>query len=72
MRDRFLIPSTCLGVRPAGTGYEIYAPNGLELVYEGVLAPNPLMDHRDLFRAKADSYRERWPWLRERLGSAVD
>lgn len=70
--DRFLIPSTCLGVRPTCTGYEIYAPNGLELVYEGVLSPNPLIDHRDLFRAKVDSYRERWPWLRERLRSAAD
>lgn len=64
--DRFLIPSTSLGVRPTGDGYEIYAPNGLDLVYQGVLAPNPLVDHRNLFLAKARSYRDRWPWLQVR------
>lgn len=63
--DRFLIPSTCLGVRTIGADYEVYAPNGLELVYQGVLSPNPLMDHRDLFLAKARSYRDRWPWLQK-------
>jgi uncharacterized protein len=63
--DRFLISSTCLGVRPIGADYEVYAPNGLELIYLGVLSPNPSMDHPDLFLAKARSYRDRWPWLRE-------
>jgi len=28
-----------------------------------LLQPNPLTDHRLLFRAKAASYCERWPWL---------
>lgn len=69
--DRFLIPSTCLGIRPAGDGCEIYAPNGLDLVYEGVLAPNPLVDHRKLFLSKVRSYRDRWPWLRERDESEI-
>ena len=67
--DRFLIPSTCVGVRPAHGGYEIYAPNGLEPLYKGVLSPNPLVDHRDLFLAKSRSYRDRWPWLQESLES---
>lgn len=62
--DRFLVPATCVGVRPRPGGYEIYAPNGLALLYEGVLTPNPLTDHRPLFERKAASYRERWPWLR--------
>lgn len=53
--DRFLEPSTCVGVRPA----EIYAPNGLPLIYEGVLAMNPLVAHRDLFDSKAASYQAR-------------
>jgi len=64
--NRFLILSTCLGIRPAGDGYEIYAPNGLDLVYEGVLSPNPLVDHRQLYLAKARSYGDRWPWLQKR------
>ncbi len=58
--DRFLVPATCVGVRPG----ELYAPNGLELMYEGVLGMNPLTPHRELFLKKAESYRSRWPWLR--------
>lgn len=61
--DRFLIPATCVGVRPGATGWELYAPHGLALLYEGRLASNPLVPHGDLFAAKARSYRERWPWL---------
>jgi hypothetical protein len=56
---RFLIPATCVGVRPG----EVYAPNGLESLYEGRLAMNPLTPHRPLFESKAASYRQRWPWL---------
>jgi hypothetical protein len=63
--DRFLVPATCVGVRPG----ELYAPYGLELLYDGVLAPNPLKPHRELFERKAASYRARWPWLR--MGQAV-
>ena len=61
--DRFLVPSTCVGVRPAQDGWDIYAPNGLAILYDGILAPNPLTNHTALFEAKARSYRERWPWL---------
>jgi hypothetical protein len=57
--DRFLVPATCVGVRPG----EIYAPNGLDLLYSGVLTMNALTPHRDLFDRKAASYRARWPWL---------
>ncbi|MBT2323772.1 nucleotidyltransferase family protein [Variovorax paradoxus] len=57
--DRFLIPATCVGIRPN----ELYAPNGLELVYDGLLTMNPLTPHRDLFERKAASYCARWSWL---------
>jgi len=57
---RFLVPATCVAVRP----HAVYAPNGLELMYEGVLAMNPLVPHRELFERKAASYRQRWPWLK--------
>lgn len=57
--DRFLIPATCVGVRPG----ELYAPNNLDLIYDGVLALNPLTPYRDLFQQKAESYQARWPWL---------
>jgi hypothetical protein len=62
--DRFLVPATCVGVRPG----ELYAPNGLSMLYDGVLTMNPLMPHRALFDKKAASYRARWPWLRIQPG----
>ncbi|MDP5240647.1 nucleotidyltransferase family protein [Uliginosibacterium sp. 31-16] len=57
--DRFLIPSTCVGIRPGS----LYAPNGLRLLYDGILSPNPLTPHQELFERKAASYRSRWPGL---------
>lgn len=63
--DRFLVLGTCVGVRPAcDGGWEVYAPYGLQLLYDGVLTPNPLVDHGELFARKAASYQARWPWLR--------
>ncbi|WP_377153462.1 nucleotidyltransferase family protein [Roseateles sp. UC29_93] len=61
--ERFLVPSTCVGVRPG----EVYAPYGLEGLYRGVLAMNPLVPHRQLFEGKAASYQRRWPWLTIKL-----
>jgi uncharacterized protein len=66
--DRFLVPCTCVGVRPfdaaQDTLCELYAPNGLEMLYDGELTMNPLTPHRLLFDKKAASYQRRWPWLR--------
>ena len=61
--DRFLIPSTCVGVRRLGSRHELYVPNGLSILYAGVLTPNPLTRHLPLFRNKAASYKSRWDWL---------
>lgn len=61
--DRFLIPATCVGVRPDA----IYAPHGLQMLYDGILTMNSLTPHVELFRAKAASYRARWPWLRDNV-----
>lgn len=57
--DRFLIPSTCVGMSPQ----EIYVPNGFEILYQGVLAMNPLTPYQSLYEQKAQSYQQRWPWL---------
>jgi uncharacterized protein len=63
--DRFLVPCTCVGVRVVGDGgLDLYAPNGLPLLYEGRLTPNPLSGDQRHFMAKALSYAGRWPWLR--------
>jgi len=56
---RFLVPCTCVGVRPA----ETCAPYGLAALYRGELAMNPLVPHCELFERKAASYRARWPAL---------
>jgi hypothetical protein len=63
---RFQIACTCVGLAPpAGGGLEVCAPHGLDELYAGVLRPNPLCPSPpERVRAKAESYRERWPWLR--------
>jgi hypothetical protein len=63
--DRFLIAGTCVGVRLDAKGdVELYAPNGLDDIYDGVLRMNAANPRPDLFIAKAETYRKRWPWLR--------
>ena len=64
--DRFLVPCTSVGLQSGHTGEQptLYAPYGLSDLYDGILRPNPLSDHRPLFRQKAISYQQRWDWLR--------
>ena len=64
--DRFLVPCTSVGLQAAhpGEAPTLYAPYGLDDLYRGILRPNPLSDHRSLFRQKALSYQRRWNWLR--------
>lgn len=63
---RFQIACTCVGLAPLrGGGIEVCAPHGLDELYAGILRPNPLCPSPpERVRAKADSYRARWPWLR--------
>ncbi len=57
---RFLVLETCVGVRPG----QVFAPNGLQCIYDGTLSLNPHTPSPALFAAKAASYRQRWPGLR--------
>ena len=59
---RYLVACTCVGIR-AGDG-ALYAPYGLTDLWDGILRMNPVNPRPDLFQAKAESYRARWPWLR--------
>jgi hypothetical protein len=59
--DLYLISCTCVGI-DVQTGH-LYAPNGLDDLAAGALRMNPLNPKPALFRQKAESYRQRWPWL---------
>lgn len=59
--SRYPVRCTCVGVE-ARTG-ELCAPYGLDDLAAGRSQPNPLTPDAALFRAKAESYRRRWPWL---------
>lgn len=59
--DRYLVRCTCVGVNVRSG--ELYAPDGLEDLAAGRLRMNPKNPIRSLYRAKAESYRARWPWL---------
>ena len=58
---RYLVACTCVGIRAADGA--LYAPYGLEELWDGVLRMNPANPRPALFQAKAESYRARWPWL---------
>jgi len=62
--DRFLVEATCVGVRIKDKAIQVYAPFGFDPLDQGVLRPNSTNLRLDLFRAKAVSYQQRWPWLR--------
>ena len=59
--DHYLISGTCLGIDVA-TG-SLYAPNGLEDAWRGILRMNPRNPNPDLFLEKAESFKRRWNWL---------
>ncbi|RYC32930.1 nucleotidyltransferase family protein [Lichenibacterium minor] len=59
--DRFLVAGTAVGIAVTTGG--VYAPFGLDDLAAGVLRINPRHPSPALFRAKADDYRARWPWL---------
>lgn len=59
--DLYLISCTCVGI-DVQTG-ELYAPNGLDDLVSGTLRINPRNPRPELFRLKAKSYQQRWPWL---------
>jgi hypothetical protein len=59
--DLYLISCTCVGIDVRTE--ELYAPDGLGDLASGQLQQNPLNPKPKLFRQKAESYQQRWPWL---------
>lgn len=56
--DRYLISCTRLGVRISDGS--LYAPDGLDDMWHGILRMNPLNAQPDLFARKCREYRQRW------------
>lgn len=60
----FPVRGTCLALQPGAAGPVLHAPYGTAELEAGLLADNQNCPDRTAFRAKAESYRARWPWLR--------
>lgn len=60
--DLYLVRCTCVGI-DVHTG-DLYAPDGFHDLAAGILKINPRNPKPDLFQQKAETYRQRWPWLK--------
>ncbi|WP_296435735.1 MULTISPECIES: nucleotidyltransferase family protein [unclassified Rhizobium] len=60
--DRYLIKCTQFGIS-IGSG-KVYAPDGFNDMWDGILRINPNNPLRMLFLKKSQEYRARWPWLK--------
>lgn len=59
--DRYLALSTRVGIEVA-TG-ALYAPDGLDETWAGIMRINPLNPIPHLFLEKAEDLKRRWPWV---------
>ena len=59
--DRYLVACTRLGIRIDNGS--LYAPDGLDDMWNGILRLNPNNPQVDLFERKCRDYQARWPWL---------
>ncbi|MEI9993152.1 MAG: nucleotidyltransferase family protein [Rhizomicrobium sp.] len=60
--DRFLYDCAMVGVRPAGTAYDVYAPKGFADIETMTIRPNRMPNfHPARYLEKAVRWRERWP-----------
>ena len=60
--DRFLTKNTQIGIRRAGEGYEVYAPNGYGDVAALIVRPNPGPNFSAAnYEAKAQRWKTLWP-----------
>src|SRR5207249_10661991 len=62
--DRFLAVVAQVGMRPAGGGFQLYAPHSFDDVTALTVRPHFCANFRaDLYTAKAASWKSRWPEL---------
>jgi uncharacterized protein len=55
--------SSCLGVRPAGSGLEVFAPFGLTDLFAMRTRPNPVLAPAGVYQAKTSRWLKEWPQL---------
>jgi hypothetical protein len=71
---QFLMPACMVAVRPrAGGGLDLFAPLGLDDVFDRLIRPNPLWQGppRSEYLAKAERYMRDWPSVRFAPGEAA-
>ncbi len=62
--DRFLTKNTQIGLRRAGQGYELYAPNGFDDAAAMIVRPNPGPNFSAAnYAAKAARWKALWPQI---------
>jgi hypothetical protein len=63
---QFLMPACMVGIRPIACGIEIFAPLGLDDIFDRVIRPNPLWrgPPRPRYLVKAKRYMQDWPSVR--------
>ncbi len=60
--DRFLCDCAMVGLRPAGAGYDVYAPKGFADIASRTIRPNRMPNfHPDRYAEKAARWRDLWP-----------
>ncbi len=63
---QFLMPACMVGIRPRDAGIEIFAPLGLDDIFNRLIRPNPLWQGppRERYLEKAARYMRDWPTVR--------
>lgn len=64
--EQFLMPACMVGIRPGASGTEIFAPLGLDDIFDRIIRPNPLWQGppRPQYLVKAKRYMQDWPSVR--------
>jgi hypothetical protein len=67
---QFLLPACMVAIRPAASGTELFAPLGVDDIFDRILRPNPLWQGRPRpeYLAKVTRYMRDWPSLKEVAG----
>ncbi|MTH54761.1 hypothetical protein GKZ89_15260 [Bacillus mangrovi] len=62
--DTWPSTATAIGVRKAERGYEIYAPFGLEDLFQLTVRPNKKLVSKEVYESKAEKWKSKWPELK--------